>query len=137
MQKRNLAVFVAIPRIHDEAVLTVADSNKSIPFPIRRAYTISHVKRSATRGKHAHHRTKQVIFCLQGKISITLDDGSRAQTIRLDKPEEGLLLDRMIWHTMNDFTPDIILLVFASEHFSEADYIRSYTQFKKLTRPSL
>jgi len=136
-RKRRLAVFVSIPCIHDEATLTVAENQRTIPFAIRRVYTISHIKRGAIRGKHAHHSTRQVIFCLQGRVTMTLDDGSRTQTVRLDKPERGLLLDRMVWHTMTDFSDDTILLVLASKHFSEADYIRSYTQFKKLAHKIL
>jgi hypothetical protein len=31
---------------------------------------------------------------------------------------------------MHDFSPDCVLLVLASEHYDEADYIRNYEDFK-------
>ena len=35
----------------------------------------------------------------------------------------------MVWHEMFDFSPDCVLMVMASEHFEEADYIRDYDRF--------
>ena len=32
---------------------------------------------------------------------------------------------------MKDFSKDAVLIVLASEHYDEADYIRDYNQFKK------
>jgi len=35
----------------------------------------------------------------------------------------------LIWREMYDFSPDCVLLVLASEHYDEDDYIRDYGEF--------
>ena len=35
----------------------------------------------------------------------------------------------MVWHEMYEFSSDCVLIVLASEHYDEADYIRSYDDF--------
>ena len=35
----------------------------------------------------------------------------------------------MVWHELHDFSEDCILLVLASDHYDESDYIRNYDQF--------
>ena len=39
----------------------------------------------------------------------------------------------MVWHEMFDFSSDCVLMVIASEHYDESDYIRDYEQFIKET----
>ena len=46
----------------------------------------------------------------------------------LDHPSKCLLLETYDWHTMHHFTPDAVLLVFASTKFDPADYI--YEEYK-------
>ena len=36
----------------------------------------------------------------------------------------------MVWREMYDFTDDAVLLVLASEHYTESDYIRKYEQYE-------
>jgi len=35
----------------------------------------------------------------------------------------------MVWREMHDFSDDCVLLVLASEHYDESDYIRDYDEF--------
>src|SRR5690606_36689983 len=86
----------------------------------------------AVRGFHAHKKNRQMLFCIQGSITILLDDGNIKENVVLDKPNHGIYLDKMIWHEMKDFHPDTILLVLASEYFEEKDYVRNYQEFLKL-----
>ena len=43
----------------------------------------------------------------------------------------GLYLGPMVWKEMYDFSPDSVLLVLASEHYIEGEYIRDYDAFIK------
>jgi len=43
------------------------------------------------------------------------------------------LIDRMVWHQMYDFTADCVLLVLADDYYDEADYIRDYQEFERLS----
>ena len=54
---------------------------------------------------------------------------SKRWDVVLDRPDEGLIIGPMIWREMHGFTADCVLMVLASEHYDEADYIRDYTAF--------
>ena len=47
-------------------------------------------------------------------------------------PDRGLLIEGLVWRNMKDFSKDAVLLVLASEHYDEADYIRNYEGFSRL-----
>jgi hypothetical protein len=52
--------------------------------------------------------------------------------IVMNQDNIGVKLGSMLWHTMENFSSDCILLIFASDYYSEADYIRDYDEFIKL-----
>jgi hypothetical protein len=64
---------------------------------------------------------------------MVLDDGNHREETWLVSPSKGLLIDRMIWREMHDFSDDCVLLVLASEHYDELDYFRDYSTFLKAT----
>lgn len=102
-----------------------------VPFEIKRVYYIWDVGAGQVRGKHAHYRLKQVMICMGGSCDVVLDDGSARKTVHLDNPLQGLLIDGFIWREMKNFTPGAVLVVLASQHYQEADYVRDYRQFCK------
>lgn len=133
LTSRSLIRFVNIPQILDECSLCFIQTPGNLSFPIKRVYFISMANTKYSRGFHAHKKTQQAIFCIQGSIRLLLDDGKKKEEIILDKPNIGVFLDKMIWHEMKNFKKNTILLILASEIFDEADYIRDYEQFKKQT----
>jgi len=44
-----------------------------------------------------------------------------------------LVISGLVWRNMKDFSKDAVLMVLASEHYDESDYIRDYEEFKKLS----
>jgi hypothetical protein len=46
-----------------------------------------------------------------------------------DSPSTGILIDKMIGREMHNFSDDCVMLVLASEHYDEVDYIRDYDEF--------
>ncbi len=127
--KTRLSEIYEIPKITDEGYLCYMEEGSHIPFNIARVYYIFDVIKNAVRGRHAHKKTKQILFCIRGSITIVLDNGEDKEAITLRKPNEGLLLDTMMWHEMVAFKEGTVLLVIASEKFEEADYIRDYREF--------
>ncbi len=100
--------------------LTVID--KVLPFTINRVFYIYGVDDSK-RGGHRHHKTIQAAVCIQGACKIYNNNGQNEEIFDLDKPEKCLILEPKDWHVMFDFTPNAILMVFASEPFEASDYI--------------
>ena len=100
--------------------LTVIE--KVIPFDIKRVFYIYGVDDSK-RGGHRHHKTTQAAICIKGSCTIYNNDNDQEQEFELDQPHKCLIIEPKDWHTMYNFTPDAILMVFASEYFDQADYI--------------
>lgn len=114
------------------SLIALESMSEQIPFEVKRVYYIYDTTPGTVRGRHAHKALKQVLICVSGACTIEceLPDGSKA-SYRLDWPDRGLLIEGFVWREMKDFSKDAVLLVLASEHYDEVDYIRDYNQFRK------
>ena len=92
-----------------------------VPFAIRRVYFIHQAK--GLRGGHRHRTNIQVLVAVTGSVRIHVNDGEARADYILDDPRRALLVECRDWHTMDDFSPDCVLLVLASELYDVADYI--------------
>lgn len=111
--------------------LVALEENKNIPFSVKRVYFMYDTKEGVVRGKHAHKKLQQMLFCVAGACTIRLDDGKDKTEVRLEYPSKGLLIGPGIWREMYDFTSGAVLMVLASEYYDESDYIRDYDAFLK------
>lgn len=105
--------------------LTVIEDQ--IPFEAKRVFYIYGVDDSV-RGGHRHKTTRQAAVCIHGSCIVSNNDSKIKEDFFLDHPSKCLLLETYDWHTMHHFTPDAVLLVFASTKFDSADYI--YEEYK-------
>lgn len=114
--------------------LIAFENNHNIPFDVKRVYYIFGTQPEVARGSHAHKKSKQVLVAVSGSVEIHCEkkDGSKSVHC-LDSAEKGLLIEGMVWHTMENFSPDCVLLVLADDYYDESDYIRNYEQFLKMT----
>lgn len=129
----SLVEWIDLSEIADErGALVAIEGDRSVPFDIRRVYYLYGMQPDALRGFHAHRALRQVAVCVSGSCRIVLDDGVRREEAVLDRPDRGLLIREMVWREMHDFSADCVLLVLASEHYDEADYIRDYGAFRNL-----
>jgi len=117
--------------------LVALEENQEIPFKIKRIYYIFDSQKGISRGFHAHRDIKQVIICLSGSCNILLDNGFRRERVQLDNPKKGILVEKLIWREIHDFSSNCILLVLASDFFKEDDYIRDYTEFIKIVNENV
>lgn len=115
----------------DRGSLVALEAGKLIPFQIKRTYYIFGTKVGVSRGFHAHKTLRQVAVCVSGKCRMLLDDGVSKTNIWLDSPCKGVLIDPMVWHEMHEFSENCVMLVLASDHYDESDYIRDYQEFKR------
>ena len=110
--------------------LVIGEAKKNIPFEIKRVYYINNLfNKAAVRGKHAHKKLEQIIFCINGSFELKLDDGTTKQTITLDNPYFGIRLGKLLWHTMSKFSKNCVILVLANDIYKENDYLRNYKEF--------
>lgn len=126
----SLVQWLPFPVLGDERGSLVAlEAEKIIPFAIKRIYYIFGTQPDVARGFHAHKALKQVTVCVSGKCRMLLDDGKNKESVWLDSPSKGILIDDLVWREMHDFSEDCVLLVLASAHYDETDYIRDYEEF--------
>lgn len=111
--------------------LVALEKGEDFPFDIKRVYYVWGTAPHVVRGKHAHRKLEQVIICTSGSCDFILDDGHERVTVHLDNPTRGLHIKSNIWREFTNFSPDCVVMVLASEHYDEADYIRNYEQFKR------
>tara|TARA_B100000212_G_C27202216_1_gene459241 strand:- start:370 stop:768 length:399 start_codon:yes stop_codon:yes gene_type:complete len=128
----SLIKIINFPSIGDDRGSLVAmETTDKVPFEIKRVYFIFDTLKDVSRGFHAHKHLKQIAICVSGKCRMIIDDGKNREDVWLDSPNKGLLIETNIWREMHDFSEDCVLLVLASEHYNESDYIRSYDDFKR------
>lgn len=131
----SLVHWIDLPVLGDDRGSLVAiEASDTIPFEVQRVYYIFNTKSGVARGFHAHHQLQQLAVCVSGKCRMVLDDGQTIEEAWLDSPNKGLLIGDMIWREMHDFSDDCVLLVLASEHYDESDYIRDYDEFLKAVK---
>lgn len=113
----------------DRGSLIAIEEGYNTPFEIKRVYYIFDTKEGVERGFHAHINLKQMAIVVKGSCTFVLDNGIKKEEIELTNPNQGLLIEGLIWREMKNFSPDCVLVVLASEHYDESDYIRNYDKF--------
>jgi len=102
-----------------------------IPFGVRRIFWIYATPGGVIRGRHTHKKTALMLFALAGTVTVKTEtvDGTK-KTFILDKPNVGLLIPPMVWHTEH-CSHTSIQLALGSLPFDEKEFIRDYKTFKK------
>lgn len=109
--------------------LTVGEVPTEVPFSPARYFVVFDVPSMELRGEHAHKQCQQFLICLHGSCRVLLDDGQSRCEVTLDRPDMGVFMPEMIWGTQYRYSPDAVLLVFASRTYEAEDYLRTYDDF--------
>lgn len=115
--------------------LVAVEGKFDIPFDIKRVFYIYGTKEGVPRGNHAHYKTIQYLICVAGSCKVTLDTAVEKSTYELNERNVGLLQKELVWGVMHDFSADCVLLVLASEHYDQSDYIYDYSLFCEKVNP--
>jgi len=122
--------LVTLPKLNDDrGALSFAEGNQHVPFDIKRIFYLYDVPANKSRGAHAHKTLHQFIISFGGALDITLDDGRDKQLFTLRNPNEGLYIPPMIWTAVENFNPQSVCVVLASDVYDEGDYYRDYEEF--------
>ncbi len=117
------------------SLIALEELSAECPFDLKRVYYIYDTTPETVRGKHAHKALKQLLVCVSGACVIRCDKGNGdVQDITLDWPNQGLYISGLIWREMLHFSKGAVLMVLASEHYDEADYIRDRADFDALVK---
>jgi hypothetical protein len=121
---------VDLPRIADpRGNLTFVEGGNHIPFPIARVYYLYDVPGGTSRGGHAHRHLEALIIAATGSFDVSVDDGVHQERFFLNRSYHGLLVPRMTWRELDNFSSGGVCLVLASDVYDEDDYFRDHAQF--------
>lgn len=109
--------------------LSVIEGGVHIPFEVARVYYIYDVPSGSTRAGHAHRQLRQLFLALSGSFSLHLEDGRDKETLLLNRPHTGILVEPGVWREINNFSGGAVCMVLASHRYDESDYIRNYDDF--------
>ena len=141
MQPQRLAVLddvrkIAFPGMPaDDRLVVPLEAERSVPFPIRRVFTVHARRAGLVGGKHAHRVCQQLLVCVHGACEVTcaatLDE---RRVYRLDQPDQGLLIPASIWGEQRYLTADTVLMVLCDQPYDAKDYLRDpddYTRYRR------
>jgi len=126
--------IIKLPTVTDDrGKATFVAEIKDIPFDIRRVYYLHQVPKGKSRAAHVHTKENQVLIAVSGSVDVVVDDGKSRKTFKLDDPTQGLFIPPMIWREAINFSKDAVLLAIVDDFYDEAEYIRNYDDFKRVT----
>lgn len=131
MQYHLIRIHTKYDKACDKGGLSFFEGMRAVPFEIKRIYYIHGVAAGEMRGFHAHKTLRQILFCPYGSVRICLNNGYEEESVILDDPSIGLVLEPGLWRTMEWQKDNSVLCVAASDYYSESDYIRNYSDFLK------
>lgn len=117
-------------------LVVIEGEGMDIPFDIKRVFYIYGSDSTVVRGQHANRETEFLLVNVSGNSKVRVDNGEESAVIELNRPRMGLYLSSMLWKDMYDFSDDSVLLVLASGHYNEEEYIRDYDVYLQVLRES-
>ena len=130
---RKQPYLINFPKIGNsiQGYISVAE-NGNLPFEVKRVYWTYFTPESVQRGGHAHHELEQILVAVAGKIIVTTQmPGEEEQRFILETANQGIYLPIYCWHKM-EFSHNAVQMCIANIEYVESDYIRDYSEFKKL-----
>lgn len=123
--------IIDLPKvIDDRGNLTFLESNKHIPFEIKRTYWIYDVPGGESRGGHAFKEQKEIIIALAGSFDIIINDGQSEYKFQLNRSYYGLFIPNKLWRHIENFSTNSVALVVSSTNYNEDDYIKDFDSYK-------
>lgn len=131
---KDMYRFIEFAKYGDErgSLVVLEGEHMDIPFDIKRVFFIYVNDVTEKRGKHANRDSELVLTCARGRCKVKVTNGIEEEIIELCDSKQGLYIAPLCWKEMYDFSSDAVLLVIASEHYSQEEYISDFEQYKEI-----
>jgi dTDP-4-dehydrorhamnose 3,5-epimerase-like enzyme len=114
----------------DRGGLIPFEKGMNVPFEVRRAFYIFNTRPGTARGSHANRNSQFLFVVISGSCKVKIDNGVEKSVAELNRPNQALWLDKMVWKEMYDFSYNAILLVLSNEKYDENEYIRDIDDYQ-------
>ncbi len=122
--------IIDLPKISEpRGNLTFIEGGVHIPFDIKRVYYLYDVPGGAERGAHGHRNLQQLIVAMSGSFDVVLDDGVSVNRFHMNRSYYGLYVSPMMWRDITNISSGAVIMVLASDFYTEDDYFRDYDEF--------
>ena len=127
--------LIDLPKFLDlRGNLSFIEEETHIPFKIKRVYWIYDVPGGEHRGGHAFRETEELIVALSGSFDLRLHDGKTEYNFSLNRSYYGVLVPRMVWRMIDNFSTNSLALIIASTDYNGEDYLRDFDEFKLMAK---
>ena len=127
--------LINLPKFLDlRGNLSFIEEETHIPFKIKRVYWIYDVPGGDHRGGHAFRETEELIVALSGSFDLRLHDGKTEYNFSLNRSYYGVLVPRMVWRMIDNFSTNSLALIIASTDYNGEDYLRDFDEFKLMAK---
>ena len=118
-----------------DGVLYVMENGREVPFETKRIFLVANVIPGASRGDHATKKTRLILFPVSGSCKVVVDDGTTSETFLMNDPSVGLLIEPMVWRSMQEFTPDCVMMAVCDRPFEPGnETYDNYEEFLEKVR---
>lgn len=117
----NSVQLIELPRVSDiRGNLCFVETQRHVPFEIKRAYWIYDVPGGMTHGGRPSCESEELIVALSGSLDVVLHDGKQKHRYHLDRSHRGLLVPNGLWRGLENFSTDSLALILASTAYRVA-----------------
>jgi dTDP-4-dehydrorhamnose 3,5-epimerase-like enzyme len=110
--------------------LVAIESNRNIPFDIKRVFYIFNITQNAIRSQHANMKAQEVILCLNGCCEILLDNGKGQKiNITLSRKNKAVYVEPKIWIELSKFSKDCLVMAMSDIYYDRKHQIHDYQEF--------
>lgn len=130
---QTIPKIIELPKFLDpRGNLSFSESERHIPFVIKRTYWIYDVPGGETRGSHAFKNAHEFIIALSGSFEVVLHNGLQEEKFFLNRSYYGLSVPKLHWRTLRNFSTNSLALVLSSTVYDKNEYIRDFTEFSAI-----
>jgi UDP-2-acetamido-3-amino-2,3-dideoxy-glucuronate N-acetyltransferase len=120
--------------IDSRGELIVSQWNQHLHFVPKRVFFVLQVPSTRVRGEHAHRVCEQVLLTLNGSVNVVVDDANYREEYVLNDSSSALVIPAGVWASQYQYSPQAVLVVFASHDYDESDYIRDYDDYARFRK---
>jgi hypothetical protein len=122
--------YLVSGRVFPDDLADMSVVNFPNTMSIARVFSIK-ANEDTFRGNHAHKECWQVIFTINYPINIVSNFGNLRNEYEIYPLSSALIVPPMNWLKLN-CPQDSVVVVLASEKFSEDDYLRDFEEYIKI-----